>query len=40
MLNLEIPENIAQAIKLPDKDIKKRLLKILAAMLYEENSII
>ncbi len=36
MLNLEIPENIAQAIKLPDKDIKKRLLKILAAKLYEE----
>ena len=36
MLNLEILENIAQAIKLPDKDIKKRLLKILAAKLYEE----
>ena len=36
MLNIEIPENIVQAIKLPDKEVKKRLLKILAAKLYEE----
>lgn len=36
MLSLEIPESILQAIKLPDKDIKKRLLKILATKLYEE----
>ena len=36
MLNIEIPENIVQAIKLPDKEVKKRLIKILAAKLYEE----
>ena len=36
MLNIEIPENIVQAIKLPDKEVKKRLMKILAAKLYEE----
>ena len=36
MLNIEIPENIVQAIKLPNKEVKKRLMKILAAKLYEE----
>ncbi len=36
MLQIDIPDNVASAMKLPEKTLKKELKKMLALKLYEK----
>ncbi len=36
MIKIEVPEQVVQALKLPGKDAKQELIKLLALKLYEK----
>ena len=36
MIKIEVPEQVVQALKLPSKDAKQELIKLLALKLYEK----